>query len=243
MTFPNAQAKKQQKYVLNDVSPFAVKENYNILRANIVSALPSDECKLIGVTSPSRAEGKSINCLNLAISFAKAGSKVLLMDFDLRIPNINRLLGLPLGPGMSDILAGEPHSNKNLFKSIGTDNLHIITSGNIPKNPSALLESPKMTTLFEILVQQYDYIFVDMPPVNVVADAVVLSKHMSGVVLVVRHNQTKNNDVKQAVDQLKFANVNILGVLLNDVKDRKEKYVEYQYTMSRDKKAGTYEKR
>ncbi|MCL2546591.1 MAG: CpsD/CapB family tyrosine-protein kinase [Oscillospiraceae bacterium] len=211
-------------HVLNEVSPFAIKENYNILRANIVSALPTDKCNLIGVTSPSQSEGKSTNCLNLAISFATAGNKVLLMDFDLRLPSIFRLLNLPIGPGVSDILIGASHRNEELFKRTNIENLRIITSGEVPQNPSVLLESPKMGDLFDMLASRYDYILIDMPPVNVVADAGILSKYMAGVVLVVRQNRTKNQDVKQAISQLNFAGVNILGVLLNDVKERQEKY-------------------
>jgi len=201
--------------VLNSKSSFFTIEEYKALRANITFSIPSCECKIIGITSAEADTGKSTTCLNLAIAFAQAKSKVLIMDCDLRNPSIARLIGQPSAPGISNVLV----SISSLYDAImHVENLDldVILSGDIPPNPSELLGSDRMAGILDKLATQYDYIFIDTPPV-IVSDAVILAKRLTGVVMVVRSGLSKSDYIMSAVSQLKFAGANVLGFVLNDV--------------------------
>ncbi|MCL2096535.1 MAG: CpsD/CapB family tyrosine-protein kinase [Oscillospiraceae bacterium] len=221
------------EYILNKDTPFFIKESYNILRTNIVFALSGLENKIIGVTSAESSAGKSINCLNAAISFAAAGYNILLVDFDFRIPEIGRLLKLRESRGIANILAGECSVEEALIKS-KIENLSVLLSGIVSQDPSKLLESEKMKELISGLAGRFDYVIVDMPPVNIVADPSIISKHVSGIIITARQKYTKRRALKDAVNQLKLVNTNILGFLLNDFSDEfasgKKYYYYYNYS-------------
>lgn len=207
-----------RSHVLNRNTPFFTVEEYKAIRTNIIFSIPADGCKVIGVTSAEMMEGKSINCLNLAITFAQTGARVLLMDCDLRLPKIARLLGMTATPGISNVLVGLSHLDGAIQKT-SYEGLDVIHSGNIPPNPSELLGSLKMRAVMEELKTRYSYILIDTPPVNVVSDAVVLSKYFSGVILVARSGLSEKESVKNAVDQFQFVNASIFGFILNAVPD------------------------
>lgn len=196
---------------------FSVKEEYKTLRTNVLFSFPSSVCKVIGISSAEPLEGKSTNCLNLAITFAQTNARVLLMDCDLRLPSQARLVNLDAIPGISNVLIGmntaEEAIQKTEFK-----NLNAILSGSIPPNPSELIGSEAMGNLITELSKDYDYIFVDLPPVNVVADTAAMSKYLSGLILVVRAGESKRESVSKALSKLEFANANIIGIILNGVK-------------------------
>ena len=173
-------------------------------------------CKKLCVTSGLPSEGKSITALNVAISFAEAGLRVLLIDADLRRPTLARLLIENGDPGLSNILAGMCSEEEAIHKE-QYPNLDMIFSGVIPPNPSELLSSPRMEKLLESLSEKYDYIFIDTPPVNVVTDACVISALLDGVVFVVRQNRSERDGVSKAVNQLNIAGAKILGFVLNGV--------------------------
>ena len=204
-----------QNKVLGENTPFHIREAYKALRTNVIFSLPEDGCKKIIVTSSQASEGKSINCLNLAIAFGENGSRVLLIDCDLRRPNIARSIDKQGGDGLSNMLVGlakaEDVVNKNVF-----ENVDIIFSGDIPPNPSELLGSEKFQKFLEELESQYDYIFLDSPPVNVVSDAIMLSRCATGVIFVVRQHRTDKYSFEEAIKQLEFAGAHIIGTVLND---------------------------
>jgi len=159
--------------VLNEKSSFHVKEAYKALRTNIVFSIPHDGAKKIIVTSALAGEGKSTNCLNLAISFAQTGAKVLIIDCDLRKPNVANLLNIAPTPGLSNVLA-----NLNTVDSVIVHsdyaNLDVIPSGDMPPNPAELLGSATMRDTLDKLSDLYEYIFLDTSPVNIVTDAAVI---------------------------------------------------------------------
>ncbi len=200
--------------ILNDKSSFHVKEAYKALRTNIVFAIPHDGAKRIIVTSALAGEGKSTNCLNLAISFAQTGAKVLLIDCDLRKPNIANLLNIQSTPGLSNVLA-----NLNTIDSVIVNseypNLDIIPSGDMPPNPAELLGSAAMQETLDRLSEIYEYIFLDTSPINLVTDSAVLSKMAHGIVLVVRQGRTDKESVAEAIKKLSFVGANIIGFILN----------------------------
>ncbi len=217
-----------RRQILNSNSSFNVKEAYKTLRTNMRYFLQSKGCKRVSVTSATEGEGKSITILNLAISVAEDGQKVLLIDADLRRPAQSRLLVEKAAPGLSCLLAGfcteEEAIRRNLYP-----NLDVIFSGDIPPNPSELLGSNQMRELIERLSEQYDYIFVDTPPVNMVSDASVITNILDGVLLLVRQGRAKKDAVQRAIANLELTGNSPLGFILNGVPTDNSRYYGYDY--------------
>jgi len=195
---------------------FASAEAYNLLRTNISFSLAEKEGvgRLIGVSSPCPQEGKSFTSINLAYALAKDGHKVLLIDGDMRRPSVAGVLEMSRTPGLSNLLAG---GKEEEIVHIGVlhENLNVLLSGDIPPNPSELLGSDRMQSLITSFSEKYDYVIVDLPPVTAVADPLVISKLLDGIIVVVRHEFTRKKNVREAVRQLRFAEVRILGFVYN----------------------------
>lgn len=213
---PGADLQEERRCILSGKSDFYTREAYKTLRTNVTFSLTVESCKAIVVTSAMAGEGKSITALNLAISFAEAGERVLLIDCDLRRPNQARLLNLKPAPGMSNVLVKLSDTETAVQKTQHAG-LDVLLSGDIPPNPSELLGSERMEKLLADLRQRYDYIFIDTPPVNVVADTSILSKYVDGVLFVVRQRESEKDPVLNAIGQLEFANAKLLGFILNGV--------------------------
>ncbi len=209
--------------ILSEKSRFDVVEAYKALRTNVIFTLLQKGCKKIIVASSFEAEGKSTNCLNLAITFAQNGSKVLLIDCDLRRPNQGNLLNMKTKEGLSDLLVGLA-SIESVINKTKYENLDVIFAGSMSPNPAELLGSEAMEKLIEDLSEKYDYILLDTPPVNVVADSIILSRLADGVLLVVRQGVTEKDGVSDAVSRLKLANAKILGFILNGRTTKKSSY-------------------
>lgn len=205
-----------RRQILSKNSSFSVQEAYKTLRTNVRFFLQNKSCKRISITSASAGEGKSITLLNLAISFAEDGHKVLLIDADLRRPALARLLVEKAAPGLSNVLA-DLNAAEDAIRKDMYPNLDILFSGDIPPNPSELLGSDKMRELIETMSKQYDYILVDTPPVNVVSDASIVTSLLDGVLLLVRQGRTKKDAVKRAVANLQLTGIKPLGFVLNGV--------------------------
>ena len=156
---------------------FAAAEAYKRLRTNLLFSFSGDEsCHVIGVTSSLRGEGKSTTSMNLAFSLAEANRKVLLVDADMRLPQAHAILGIRQSPGLSNVLVGE-NNGSNLIQPSGIHpDLHIITAGDISPNPTELLGSRRLVGMLESLRPRYDFIVIDLPPVDAVADALIVSK-------------------------------------------------------------------
>lgn len=223
---PNGAYMEKRRRILNENSNFVVREAYKSLRTNIQFLLHKQSCKKICVVSGTAAEGKSITTLNLAISIAESGQRVLLIDADMRLPTLGRLLVEKSTPGLSNILAGlttpEAAIHKNRYP-----NLDVIFSGDIPPNPSELLGSQEMGDLMKALSDAYDYILVDTPPVGLVTDACALAQHLDGVILLVRHGHAKKEEVRQSVRKLELAGARVLGYVLNAVPGEQGSYSYY----------------
>lgn len=206
----------QRRQILSESSTFAIREAYRTLRTNVRFALRGDGCKSFCITSSSQGEGKSITMLNLAITFAESGQRVLLIDADMRRPAIARLLMEKASPGLSNILAGLTTEDEALRKSV-YPNLDVIYSGDVPPNPAELLDSDRMVTLIRDMSKRYDYILVDTPPVNIVSDACVVANHLDGMLFLARQGRSRKESVKRAVNNMKLAKVKLLGCIFNGV--------------------------
>lgn len=214
--------------VLNDDSPFSVKEAYKALRTNVVFSLPGGDAKCIGVTSATKSEGKSSTTLNLAISFAQIKKRVLVIDCDMRLPTIAMKLRVKGQPGLSNLLVGEGKFDATI-RRITSLGISVLPAGNIPPDPTNLLESSQMETVLTVMKKYYDYIFLDLPPVNVVTDAAILSRHLDGFLLVVRHNVAEYREIQSMLSQLKLADAKILGIVYNDAPVSEKKYYKSYY--------------
>lgn len=210
---------KKKNAKIGEELSFASKEAYNLLRTNISFAFPDQEGgKVLGVSSACPQEGKSTTAINLAYSLADADNKVLLIDADMRRPSVCFTLELEMSPGLSNMLAGSEEVKINKGKLL--EKLDIITSGDIPPNPSELIGSQKMKDFLDDCRKKYDYVIVDLPPVLSVADTLALSKYIDGVVIIVRHNNAKRRDVVETIRQLEFANAKVVGFVYNKIESK-----------------------
>lgn len=215
---------EEREHLLTPKSDFFIREAYKTLRTNVSFALPGEEgCKVIVVTSSLQGEGKSITAVNLAISYAMADRKVLIIDCDMRRPKLARLMQMGSKVGLSNLIVDQKLIDEAI-KHTEVPNLDVILAGNVPPNPSELLGSVRMDKLMEQLKEKYDYIFLDSPPVNMVTDAVVLAPRSDGVIFLVRAEHSERGSVMHAVEQLEYAKAKILGFVLNGVDMQRSRY-------------------
>ena len=198
---------------------FAASEAYKLLRTKLqFSFVDEQDCHIIGVASALAGEGKSLSSINLAYSLAQLDKRVLLIDCDMRRPSLSVKLPIEKVPGLSNYLTRQVHKDEVVQKYTteqdGTT-FDVISSGGNPPNPIELLSSARMNKMLGQMRQNYDYIILDLPPVGEVSDALVASKLADGVLLVVRENYCNSNILGEAVEQFKFVESRILGVVLN----------------------------
>lgn len=203
-------------FLLGEKSSFLAQEDYKALRTNVIFSLPGKDCKCIAVTSGNRAQGKSTNAINLSIAFGQIGKRVLLIDCDMRLSTIADKLHIAGQPGLSDILVGEASPAEAIVKPKEYQ-IEVLPAGNVPPDPTGLLESSQFQELITALREKYEYIFMDLPPVLTVSDPVIISKYVDGFLLVVKHEQTEYREVQQAIHQLQFVGGKILGLVYVNV--------------------------
>lgn len=202
---------------------FQIAEAYRAVRTNLLFALADREERTVVVSSAEPSAGKSTLVANLAIVKAQTGAKVLVIDADMRKPQQHRNFRVPRAEGLSKVLAGISTLEDSLCKDV-MPGLDLLACGPIPPNPSELLGSKNMKALLEEVKGKYDFIFIDTPPMAVVADALVVAPHTAGVVLVVRQGQTIKSDLKDVVEKIHHSGANLLGVVLSDVKQKTTGY-------------------
>ncbi len=221
-------------------------ESYRALRTNIQFSCLEKEAKLIMFTSSSPGEGKSSTTMNLAMVMAQTGSKILLVDADMRKPMVNKVFGLDREPGLSDVILGNYELDdvvrtvtdimmgkmgmEDIMTTPGIDNLSIITSGTIPPNPSELLTSPKIPALLAQLKERYDVILIDCTPILPATDAAILGAKVDGVVIVYQVGKIARGSLKRAKVQMDNVKAKVLGVVLNGLKPEVSlDYHDYRY--------------
>lgn len=219
-------AQQEKEMILSEQTGFHVQEAYKAVRTNTMFSLAGKGCKRIAITSAFMGEGKSTTCINLAITFAQTGSRVLLVDADMRKPTVHRKLDITNDKGLAHLLGNFCTMDEAIIHTAHA-NLDVITSGHIPPNPAELLASDTMGELLDELEGHYDYIFIDTPPVNIVTDATVLAQRVSGMIVVVRQERTHHKDVANALETLEFAKAKVLGFILHGVKEEKHTYGKY----------------
>lgn len=200
----------RSRHLLDKETAFAVKESYRVLRTNVMFSLPGEGCKCVGVTSPAPGDGKSTTAANLAIALSQIGKKVILIDCDMRLPTVATAFDISAAPGLSDFLVGQAKI-EDAVRRCNDYSISILPSGNLPPDATGLLEDRQLDSLFSALKKIFDYIIVDLPPVNTVPDAMILSKYMDGFLIAVREQKTKHREIDQMLRQIRLADVRVLG--------------------------------
>ncbi|NOV00004.1 CpsD/CapB family tyrosine-protein kinase [Paenibacillus planticolens] len=209
----------------NPKSP--ISEAYRTLRTNIQFSSIDEELKVLMITSAGPGEGKSTTLVNLAVAYAQADKKVLVIDADLRKPTMHHTLQVSNRWGLTNLLTNQL-SIPEVLQASAIKNLNIITSGPIPPNPSEILASKKMTSVLDELRQQFDIVLIDAPPAIAVTDSQIIATRSDGVILVVDSDRVKRDAALKAKQNLDNVRARILGVVLNNV-DRKNRDAYYYY--------------
>lgn len=229
MKMENNNVQTSENKIATKKVPFAVVEAYKTIRTNLSFSLPHTGNKSFVISSSVPSEGKSTTAVNVAVAFSQLGKNVLLIDADLRRPSIHKKLKLVNTKGLYSILSATASFEdcvQNVSKS-----LDVLTSGPLPSNPIELIESTALADLLELLKTRYEYIIFDSTPINIVSDAISLAPKTDGLVLVVKEGSTRKDDVRRALAACKFANIRVLGTIINDVNSkhtRKYSYKKYR---------------
>jgi succinoglycan biosynthesis transport protein ExoP len=205
-------------------------ESYRALRTSLLLTSVGAPPKIILITSALPQEGKTTTSINTATVLAQKGTRVLLIDADLRRPSIHKTLGMGPRAGLSNVLTGGTTLQQATARSSSLPNLFVLPAGTPPPNPAELLASAQMFDILAELREQYDHIIVDTPPTLSVTDAVVLSTRADAVVLVIRSGQTTKPALRRARDILAQVNARVAGVLMNAVNlNSPDYYYYYEY--------------
>ena len=206
---------------LKPLSPLA--ESYRLIRTALLLSSPESPPRTILITSMNPREGKTATTINIARTLAQAGSKVLVINCDLRRPRMNTVMGAESETGLSTYLAGSHHDK--VIVAVKGENISYMPSGPIPPNPAELLASLRMRLMVEELATEYDFVLLDTPPIQSVTDGLVLTNIVDGVIVVVRSAKTTFEALDSGIRKMKEVKAHILGFVLNGVKgDQKGNY-------------------
>ena len=212
-----------------------VSEMFKTLRTNIQFMNSDKELKTLLVSSTLPGEGKSWTASNLAVTFAQAGKKVLLIDADMRKGRQFSIFGISPTPGLSNYLSGVSDATidtsdlQNFIQETVVDNLYVITAGNVPPNPSELLVSEKMLELNSLVKSLYDITIFDGTPSLLVTDAPILSRIVDSTIIVTAHNETKIDNVSKVKKAIENVGGKVAGVVVNKIPQTSKKYESTYY--------------
>ncbi|MGB6838389.1 MAG: polysaccharide biosynthesis tyrosine autokinase [Dehalococcoidia bacterium] len=204
-------------------------EAYKVLRTNVEFSTLDRPGQTLLVTSANPGEGKTTTTANLALAIAQTGKRVVVVDSDLRRPNLHKLFGLSNTGGLSSALLSKEASLDGYVQRTRFENLAVLTSGPLPPNPSELLSSRRLDAVLEALKRQADVILFDSPPALPVADASILASKVDGTILVVDSGKTRVDALRQAYETLSRSKTRVLGGILNKLSPKGRGYYYYHY--------------
>jgi polysaccharide biosynthesis transport protein len=199
-------------------APFS--EAFRVIRTSILRALPSIGSRTLLVTSAAGRDGKTTAVYNLGVAFAQQGARVLLLDCDLRNPDLHRLFGCAISPGVSDL--EDPVTRAEVLgvvRHTSLPNLFMLPAGRPPEFPAEFFESQTFDALLRVCAADYDYVLIDSPPILSVTDTSIIASKVGGTIAVVRSRNTTQSVLSSLIDSLHHANTPVLGVVLNDVRN------------------------
>lgn len=221
-----------ESVIWKHASGSVVTESYRMLRTSLLFGSGGTRPGVIVVTSALVGEGKSVTCANLASVFAKNDQSVVLIDADLRLPSQHRIFGIEDGTtGLGDLLLNDTISIETVDEVLheAEPNLHVLCSGTVPPNPAELLNWPRFHELLDHLKARFDVVLIDTPPVNLVTDAVLVARKADGVVMVVNYVRANGRQTRRAIAELRKADANVLGSVLNRFPLSASGYGSYGY--------------
>ncbi len=204
--------------LINANTSLHVMEAYRMARTNLMYTAKGSGVRVFGVTSAAPHDGKSLTCANLAISFSMAGKKVLLIDCDMHRSTQNVSFGITAQSGLSEYLTGLCETPE--ICETEYENVHLLCAGRRPPDPSELLQGDRFASLIMKAKTEYDCVFLDLPPLNIISDATVIAPYLDGYVFVVRAKQSDRYDVQNAIDAIEHVEGKVLGFILNDIEHR-----------------------
>lgn len=216
------------KLVADEYPTSSIAEQFRTVMTNISFANVDQNIHSLAVTSGDPSEGKSTISANLAVTYAKQGKNVIIVDADMRRPTVHKTFVTSNHYGLSSYLSGAV-SLSDVVSDTSIDNLKVITSGPIPPNPSALLGSNRMNDIFNTFNGKDDLIIFDLPPVNTMTDTSLIASTADGTLIVIPQGVAEKKSTKIAIDQLNKVHANILGSVMNMVTDNKQKTDYYYY--------------
>ncbi|MEO8042571.1 MAG: polysaccharide biosynthesis tyrosine autokinase, partial [Acidobacteriota bacterium] len=235
-------ATEGKSYDLESFGKPVIQEAYHQLRASLLLSTPGGSPKTILVTSGGASEGKTISALQLAKSLSQLGGRVLLIDADLRCPQIHVASEVSNTNGLTSLLTLKGITQQAIDQTLkegSNENLYVLTAGPNTPNPPNLLSSVEMRSLLKILEGQFAHIVIDSPPVLYFADSIIVSTYVDAVILVARSNITSTQVLLKTKKMLQDVRAKIVGVLLNDVSLGSYKYYTYDYYHSLESPDGT----
>ena len=221
---------------------FTATEAYKLLRTNLLYCVAEDKpCKCIGITSAVQGEGKSTTAINLAYMLAEDGKRTCIVEADLRAPNLAARLNATQGAGLSQVLAGIANGKGLIMPTELHSNLYVVPSGDVPPNPAELLGTKKMAGIISLLSERFDYIIVDLPPITVVSDALVVANLLDGMLMVVREGYCTRRDFDDAVQLLSVLGNKLLGYVVTHSAQKTGRYGKrYGHYRKYGSKYGSY---
>jgi polysaccharide biosynthesis transport protein len=209
--------RKRSMIAISDEPTSPAAEAYRSLRTSVQFVRQAQDLRMLLVTSPAADEGKTSTLANLGAVFAQAGERVVLVSCDLRRPRLGEILGIDEKLGLSDVLLGQQTLEEALQPVPGYDSLWILGAGPVPANPAELLNRPMARQVFAALRERFDLVLVDSPPVLPVTDAMVLSAHTDGALIVVAAGQTRRPQLQRTAERFAQAQAPVIGIVLNEV--------------------------
>lgn len=214
-----------EKYLIRDNPSSPIAEAYRKIATNIEFSNIDNEIKTVMMTSAKQDEGKTTTICNLAMVMTELKKKILLIDLDLRKPAVHKTYKLSNKKGLTDMLMNK--DNYKLYLQNVYHGLDVLTSGIIPANPAEIINSKALKELLKEVSHDYDYIFLDAPPVMLISDPITISTYSDAVILTIKHGNTEKDLVRRAVESLKQVNANIIGIVLNNIPVSKQSNYYY----------------
>lgn len=225
-------AKKKEKAVfplyVYDNPKSTISEKFRGIRSNIMFSGANTEIKSLLITSEKPASGKSTITANIAITYAQAGYRTLVIDGDMRKPTQQNIFDLTNHSGLSNLIIGKVLQT-DAIKETHIENLNVLTSGPVPPNPSELIASTNFHELFSKLSDEFDFILIDTPPVTTVTDAQLYAQNVRECILVIDGSKNEKNEVKKAKELLIKSGGKVIGAVLNKMTIEKGSSYYYYY--------------